>query len=95
MTHHTEDDQAEPHVTHHVAHDEAELKEYETAEQEYERLVRELELLKFDTHVTDETKAELAARIVTARARFEDVSHSVTGVVGPQSTDTPETAPVP
>ncbi|MCW2605214.1 MAG: hypothetical protein JWN61_3349 [Pseudonocardiales bacterium] len=82
-------------MTHHAAHNPAELKEYETAEEEYERLVREMEHIKFDVHVTEETKAELAGRIVDARARFEDVSHAVTGVVGPQSTEAPEIAPVP
>lgn len=82
-------------MTHHAAHNPDELHEYETAEQEYERLVREMEHIKFDVNVSDETKAELAERIVQARARFEDVSHSVTGVVGPQSTSAPETAPIP
>lgn len=82
-------------MTHHSAHNPDELREYETAEQEYERLVREMEHIKFDVSVSDETKADLAQRIVAARGRFEDVSHSVTGVVGPQSTNAPEIAPTP
>lgn len=67
----------------HRAHSLEELREYEQAEQEYESLVRELELVKYDTSVDDATKAELSERIKAARTRFENVSHSVTGVVGP------------
>jgi nicotinamide mononucleotide (NMN) deamidase PncC len=80
-------------MTHHAAHNPAELTEYETAEKEYEALVREMELEKYDTHISGEAKAELADRIAKARARFEDVSHSVTGVVGPQTTEAPPATP--
>jgi hypothetical protein len=74
-------------MTHH-AHSETELTEYEQAEKDYEALVRELELVKYDVHVDDATKAALAQRIDAARARFEELSHSVTGVVGPPTSPT-------
>lgn len=73
-------------MTHHIAHSQDELSEYETAEKDYEKLVRELELLKHDGHATGDAAAELTVRVDKARARFEEVSHSVTGVVGPQTT---------
>lgn len=71
-------------MTHH-AHSESERAEYESAEHEYEDLVRQLENVKYDTGVDEAVKKELGEKVVAARERFEELSHAVTGVVGPQS----------
>lgn len=72
-------------MTHHMAADESVQTEYRKVEHEYESAVREFELIKNDPDVPNSVKEAQQARISEVRLRFEDVSHKLTGVVGPHS----------